>query len=514
MKKFVFLTAIFAVLVLTLCIVNAQGALLISTNSIDVTSNHDYSETLTLNNTGPYNITNINLTLTPISGFSIDPISQINLSVNETKSVSFILHVGDLLANDYSITINANGLPISNSSTFIVTVQESYCSDGSQGNYITKLTIDSDTDFSVGDTIDITTTTKANRDLDIVIEAQLWDVTTQEELDSTDASDSLNKNEDQDTDLTLTIPYDIEESDDIQLRVKAYEDGHESTQCYEKTKSLDITRESHKISIDQFNLDNDNLQCGEDLSGYVKIANVGRHDEDSITVSVKSTALNLSFSKDIDTLDKGDTDKIPFDFTIPTTIKEGSYTLIAEVSYSDTERSSKTIQISGNCFAPQPGVSLNVQPTSSSFSNETSTFLITVTNTGNVAESYTVSVDGYQSWATLVESPTNIGSLNAGATGTSQFMLHVNNGVSGTQTLNVKVSFAGTEKTQPVQVSISQVTQPAGSTSQLWFEIKHNLGWFILIIVLIIVVIVLIVLLSRKPRREVQPLRRNNKRKK
>ena len=510
---------IFSLLLVTnLCF--AQASLVLTTSSITAYQNTDKPVSVTLQNTDPANnITNISLTSIMPSGFSVNGgFSQSNfqLNANQSVTVTFTLHVGDISPNDYSIQINASGLqnnnlsiPISTSSTFTVTVQEAYCSNGPQGNYITRLVIDSDTEFNVGDSVDLTANVKADRDLDIIVEAQLWDATTQEELDSTDDSVSLNKNEESDDiNLNLTIPLDVSTSDDIQLRVKAYEDGHESSQCYEKVRLLDITRESHKLMIDQINLNNENIQCSGDLSGYVKIANVGNHKESDITVTIKSTALNLSLVKNIDSLDKADTEKVSFAFTIPTTAKEGVYNLEILVDYSaDTiDDYSSDIIIAGNCIVLKPDASVTVSQQGTGEVGQNSLSKITVINTGTTSTTYNIGISDYQNWAELVNLAPQTVTLSPGEKADIYLTLKPNSNAGSVNTFYVQVVFGENVKTGMGSMQVNKKASAGTFFSDLWDAIVKNLALAIINLILIIaVIILLIVALTRRSKKKEEP---------
>ncbi|MCX6742029.1 MAG: putative S-layer protein [Candidatus Pacearchaeota archaeon] len=499
----IFSAFIFSFFILSLAC--AQADLLISDNSgpLTVYQNGDISGYLTLynNGTGWVNNTMISASNLPSNTHINFNQNNISLASGANLTVDFNISADDSAQlGTKTVTINAG----STSFSFNLTVQEAYCSKGINKDHITHFDVDADNDFYVGDTINIDIDLETNDDVDIIVEAQLWDATDNEEIDSNDTDISLDDESDTVT-LLIKIPTDINEDHDIQLRVKAYEYDNEDKECREYIDNLDITRESHKLIIDQINLNNENIQCGGDLSGYVKIVNVGNHKESDITVTVKNTALNLSLVKNIDSLDKTDTEKVTFTLTVPTTAKEGVYNLEVLVDYSeDTIKDySSDFTVAGNCVVQKPDVAITVSQQGTGEVGQNGLSKITVINTGTTSTTYNISISDYQNWAELVNLAPQTVTLSPGEKADIYLTLRPNSNAGSVNTFYVQVVFGENVKTGMGSMQVNKKASAGTFFSDLWNAIVKNLALAIINLILIIaVIILLIVALTRRLRKK------------
>jgi len=95
--------------------------------------------------------------------------------------------------------------------------------------------------------------------------------------------------------------------------------------------SLKVDKEKYEISIKEFSLNPQSLTCGgsRDVSGSIQVKNTGSKDDDEVKVEIKSDALGLNkVFEDLD-LEETDTTRKTFSFTVPESVKQGSYAVIA-----------------------------------------------------------------------------------------------------------------------------------------------------------------------------------------
>lgn len=513
MKKniltFVFLTAIFSVLVLTF----AFADLTVTERSGDLTifREENVSGYFILNNTGTADITNINFTTSALpSGVTIinfDPATIPTLAPNTPTRVNFTLRASsgaDL--GEETVTITASNITLSRSFSFDLNVKQNYCENGNRGD---KLRIDvsepdNGDDFYPGETITVSLNVE-NRDndaVDFVIETELFDLTDGESIEDASLDDGLDEDEDNDYDLEIKAPYSIDPSHDYVINVKVYEDGSEEDECRQDSISIELKKRTHDIVVDKKSFSSI-LSCGAPLGLTLKVANAGKEDEEDVKVIVSNTALNLNsqLTKDID---EGDYENYYFNDILPI-VAPGNYTLDIKIDYEyDTVYDTVSIQLGPGCVSQRKDVSLSILQQGTAAVGQDAIIKATVTNTGTARTRYTISVSDYTNWGSLVRiEPTSL-DLDAGQSSDVFITFRPNENASSINSFKIKAAFDTSSKSQDASLTLAskQTTIPSSFFEQLSFELKRNPGLFILNIVLVIIVIVLIVIAAR-PRRHV-----------
>ncbi|MCG2718551.1 MAG: putative S-layer protein [Nanoarchaeota archaeon] len=282
--------------------------------------------------------------------------------------------------------------------------------------------IDDDEDFYPGDNIEIEVDVEneGEEDLeDIEVEAVLYDITDGKRLDVV-KSDSFDLDEDEsedNIDLILEIPTDVDMGNKFIVFISVYEDGNDEEQCDWKFEdNLDFKRKKHDISIDKIVLSPSTAKAGETVDVKVDVENVGDRDEEDVYVKVKNGEMDIEVKSelfDIDAYESGDDDEytVTLSFTVPEDAEEGNYDLEIYVYDEDDE----------NYDSGEEFITIFVEGTSTTTTTTTTTGTATIstegtpteieagdsfsipvklTNTDDEDKTYTVTVSNIGDWAT------------------------------------------------------------------------------------------------------------------
>jgi len=309
------------------------------------------------------------------------------------------------------------------------------------------------------------------------------------------------------------------------LKIKAYSDDLGETQvCIDHSSDLadsDFGSSTYyaEIKIDKEN-DKDKMviideaafpvpiiaSCGDEVTFDVNVWNIGDKDfEDQIMVSLYNKELGIDLKEvSYRDLDAGDRAEVSFIFDVPTGIEEKQYKLYMRTYYdydegkgsyeNDYDKVSDDIfnidlKVEGNCAVAKAILSANLE--SGGKSGGELVVKATITNSGSESTIYLINVEGYDSWASLVDIKPNTLILDAGKSAEVLITFNVDRDVSGDQLFNIKVLSGGeTVMTQPVSVPIEKSL--LGSKDLLTALIVA------ISIVLILIIIVLAVKVARK----------------
>ena len=382
-----------------------------------------------------------------------------------------------------------------------------YCEYGEQGSGL-DLTLnnpDNGDDFDIGDEIEVRVKVenKANKDLDVVVEAELYDIDDEDKIVDDDYSFELKEDDTDSVTLKLKIPSTVDEDHDFVVKVKAYEDGNEDDQCKEDSVDVDIKRKSHEITIRDVSLSTDTAACGDSFNLYLSIENNGAHDED-VKITIYSSVLEINFNRTL-VLDEGDDYSTSLSFAVPKDIQEGNYLIDIKVYYDyydnvyhETSSDDLQLTVKGNCPPPaMSDVSISVSQTGDVFANYDFSVKVSITNTGNIETKYSVDVSEYEEWASLKKiNPEEI-TLSPGSTGYVYVTLKPNADSYGTYDFVVKVNYDNKIKEQSVSIDVKRRSEAAAAWDKFWFEARRYWGWALFNLALIIAIVVLVIYIIR-----------------
>jgi hypothetical protein len=401
---------------------------------------------------------------------SITGVKEIAPDASITLTISADLPSGiDLATYDSDITITSDLYPSLNEVIdFKVKVEPEICSEGRKsddkdintpdnGNLRIKINEpDKNDDIQVGDdlNIEVNVDNKDDQDMDVVVEAILYNLDQDEEIATVDSSSKeIKDGKDEDFDLEMTIPSsnDLDEDDQIVLYVKAYEDGDEDINCNYDSVELDFKRESHQVVVEKFTISPSSVSCNELVNFVVGVENTGKKDQEDVEIRVTHPELGLDLVSnrfDLDKFDKSSNDASKsFSFLIPKNAAEKSYAIQAEVFFRNRDESnSATEQLtilncnSGSGSLGTSGTSGDATLLQSSFSITPGRIFaipVSLQNSGSGSATYQVQVNTQGGWASPVNEQST---LNSGqSTTVFAYLTPVGNLETGSYTASVTV---------------------------------------------------------------------------
>jgi len=225
---------------------------------------------------------------------------------------------------------------------FEVVVEPKTCKDGIIGRLSIKdLEVDDD-DLEIGESIelDLTVKNRYDNDLDVVVEAMLYNLDSDEKIiDWTEVgSQNIDEDEEEDFSLDLKIPLDNEDikaGDTYILYVKAFEDGDEDDHCDSDNIEIEIDRDDDAVMVSKFTITPTTVSVGNIVSFTVSVLNIGNDDQDDVYIQIIDPELGLdlkSINFDLDKYSKSDNDMTKtFTFTVPEDAEAKEYQIKAAV---------------------------------------------------------------------------------------------------------------------------------------------------------------------------------------
>lgn len=377
-----------------------------------------------------------------------------------------------------------------------------YCSEGEQGDLTATIEEPEEDDtINAGENVSIRVevTNDYSDQLDIIVKAQLYDLDEDDDVVTVTKETAIDEDSTKTITLYLKAPSTVDPNNDFIIRVKAYEDGNEDNQCSEDYVNIDVEKKEHSVVINDFSLSPTNVNCGGTFNANVDISNEGSNPED-VRITIKNSELKIDFLDGL-LLDEGEDYQDSFIFAVPKDVSEKIYNIEMRVYYGEDYElftsAIKPLKVEGNCFVEQKDASLNLQQVSDAFIGKEFTVKLTITNTGNVATTYTISASDYELWATLTRiEPENL-TIENGSSGYAYIILAPLENATGNQSFKVKVSFGAISKEQTITVDIRKESAAANWLEQLSFELQRNWQWFIVDALLIAAIIVLTIFLIR-----------------
>lgn len=286
---------------------------------------------------------------TPLASLDVGQSTDITIKADVDRNFEIGKVTGDL---EVSTTQGNFALPVE------IDVKPNVCEFGDVGSL--SVDIDepgSNDDFDVGDTFDVEIKVENNHDndLDIKVEAVLYDTDDNEKIDSYKSKtvDVDKKGEDDDEytfKFSLTVDNDADSGNDFKIYVKAYEDDDEDKHCAMDDISVDVKRADDKLIVNSFTLNPISASCGSLVEGVLSLENIGSNDQD-VTVTVKNSLLGLNQLVDSFTLksDKDENDRISrFTFTVPNNAENKQYDIEVNADYSGlTAYGTASLQVFG-----------------------------------------------------------------------------------------------------------------------------------------------------------------------
>ncbi len=457
-----------------------------------------------------------------IISFTLNPSQVENLALGEDAEieVSYLEFPEDFELGTHEIPIEIKGVGPNSSLDLAETlkVESEWCEAGTRGNIrirnLDDLTSDDEWEWTPLDevTIEVEIENNGDEDLEIVVQMDLYDTEEKEFIgidEGNDVEEDLEVEEGRRevVEFTIKVPVEVQDSRTrYVLYVKAFEDGDEDLRCGERTQEIEIERSSREFKVEKVEFP-EFVSCGDIANVNLWLANIGRSDEDRVRLTARNANLGFEESREIRNFDFDDRpEQLSFSILIPDNVEEGSYPITFDIFYDYDRRDdeydrdisnffTKILLVQGNCLEEENlDAAIFATLESDAVAGEEMTVQVTVTNTGNRETTYTLSVNGFEDWASGLRVSENALTLDVGKSDDILVYLTPNEDASGENEFVIATTFDSESKEQRVIVNIEEsetgIDLDLGFLSQNWYL------WVIIAINVILIVVIIIVALS------------------
>lgn len=387
------------------------------------------------------------------------------------------------------------------------------CDEGKQGSdfEIEIRNPDDGDDFIPGDTLsmEVKVENKANDDLDVEVEATLYNTDTGDKEKVERVEGSIDEDETETFSFDFEIPTDLDEDDTYELFVQVHEDGNEDDSCDYESVEIDFDREDQDAVLSDTSVSPEvGLVCGDEYRVSLVATSTGADNIEDLYVELQDGDLDVQDNSD--TIDLGDFDdsdneeKVSFDLTLPSEIAEGDYSLEA-ILYDKNGKTldSELITVSVSSCTKEDAAGDLTLDISEDYSVEGSelTLNMIVSNTGEEDKTISITVEDV-SWAETTGTE-YLELLQAGDEAHAYVYLSLDDTTEGKHDIQITVSDdAENEVTEIVTVDFGEAAVEEDSffdDVNTWFAEKTPGSFWILVdIILIVLALVFLRMLFSK----------------
>lgn len=420
---------------------------------------------------------------------------------------------------EHALTFTAKDTPTSTvtdsvNGTMTIDVFPQLCEKGKVGNdvEITDLDLD-ESEYMIGDDIalDVDVKNKASKDLDINVEAFLWDVKEEDNIDDFD-SDTMNINDgDTDTfeaDFTVPFDNDLDEDGDFVILVKAYEDGDEDRNCDVRRINVDITRDNNDVIVRDVTVNPSVAEPGQNVEFSIEVLNAGSKDQNDVAIEVINTQLGVNLKSNVFDIERaGDSDDQTERFTvkIPENAQARDYSFTIRVLDEDGDVYDRGEEFVTLTVAGQAKPTAELELVQSNFevnAGSSANLLVTVRNTGTSVATYVIDVTPTGGWTNTISQIVSVEGdsesqvtiplsvKSDAATGSYTALVELK---SGSETLATKNVVVTVKSTGLEPVTGGTVFTPRASSTNI-----STVFWIIADVALVVVIAYFLTLLFRK----------------
>ena len=498
----------------------------------------DTKATITIENTGNDQLSNINLNIVEVNDITFQAnVAEFNIlgplqggesrDVDITVSASDSLDLGKQIAT-FTVTFGTT------SQEGTITIEQDYCELGEQGSWISIKKVDDEKKDN-----DNEWEWKPLDDIEIIIKLEnagyddktkgkieygLYDSNDNDFLIEEEIDFSIKEDEEEEYTIEFTIdPKDLSDDtgdNDYVFYVKVYDDddADEETQCKQFTQDVEIKRNADEITLEPAEIIiPSEPECGSQIELITELINIGTEDQDDISVSLYNSELGINILKDIGNIDVAKGEDVKFAFTIPADAEAKLYDFeitifdedgdVYELEDHDGDDNDakfyRSINIKGNCIVA-PQASVNAVLDSDAKSGKLLTIKSTIKNTGSEQETYTLEAADYNTWANLRDINPKVIVLEAGESADVTYKLNVNKDVSGSQTFNIVVKTGDSEKESMKQLVSVTIEESKGFSfpGLTGNSVEGENNWYLwgiglLNVILIVIIIIVAVRVAR-----------------
>ncbi len=514
-----------------LSIIITREATLSITKTQELTSERD--GIISVANTGNVQLSNIELSSSGDFTVSFSQ-NNINLLPGNSLNVNVIRgNITDLKFGANSVTIIAKDLNENVSSNSVsFSIGSGFCKSGEKGELnINDVNIESDGEdedvWKPLDTITIDVEIENDGDeeiQDVIVKLGLFDSNGNDFADDLDFENEdeekidlgdLDDGDEETVTFKFTIPADFDEKGDFKLAIKAYSDDEgENQQCTDRSSDLsdnlfediEIEREDDEgklIAFDNIKAEPSEVLCGDSVKITTDVFNLGDDEQDQVKVNLINNKLGIDLSREIkEDLSEGDKKEVNFEFIIPKTSTDGSYTfdLSAEYDYrrgtyreSSDDTTPVILKVFG-CGAITDGrdkqVSIAASLESEAKAGQELVVKTVITNLGADQRDFAVTASGYENWAKLDSISDRLINLKSGESKEVIVRLNVNSDAEGEKSFIMEARSGDKLETREIAVNIESGQRPGLGGLNLG---GNSLVWIIGIINVILIILIIVV---------------------
>lgn len=514
--------------VLTLVLLSSFASAALTVVDKTITNANDNTVTITITNTGTTALTAISLTDTGDFDIDTESIAPFDLIAGNstTKAINTVTDLKTLDLGTHEVTITATSGSVSDTGTLTFDNNE-FCENDNPNSNI-RITIedvtnkginnkDVSTKFGDDNTwyplenieIEVKIENRGNDDIDnIDVEWGLYNPRTNEWLIE-DSEKSFDLRDDDDETLTIKLALDenVDEIEDGQytfyVRATGDDSNTDKTICASDSEKTDVVLEKDLVVLNNIKLQ-ESAQCGSSSQITADVWNIGDRDQDSVSVRVQITDLNISQNIDVGDINSLDKEKLEATLEIPEDADAKTYALKFNV-YDEDNNIYETddqdsvfevpFKIEGTCGTPLPKATISATLESEAKAGKELAVKATITNTGTELVTYTISAANYAGWASSATIDQETIALAKGQSKDVLIKFNVNKDAEGEQLFDLRVLSNGeVVLSQPVSLTIEKAGFSFGITgaaigSGNWYLWGIGALNIILVIVIIIVAI-------------------------
>jgi uncharacterized membrane protein len=274
--------------------------------------------------------------------------------------------------------------------------------------------------------------------------------------------------------------------------------------------TLKIEPEEHNMLIkDVIFSPSSTVVAGRSLLTTVYFKNIGNDDEeDGIKVSIDVPAIGVSAVDYVDSLDEEEaTSSEELWVVVPKCTPAGEYDATVTVSFKDGDKAVSTTESikvledanDKSCAAPEAAapektviaVAGDVQDVTQG--EGVALYPLTLTNSGKESKTYVIAVDGYQDWAKISVSPSNVVVVEPNdAKAVYAYVTALENAVPGQHMFSLTVK-SGSETLKEIPLKANVVEAVKSQPASKWGAVKKALEIGLIILIVLLVILGLVI---------------------
>jgi uncharacterized membrane protein len=286
-------------------------------------------------------------------------------------------------------------------------------------------------------------------------------------------------------DFSIRLPSDLKDGEYILQVMLSNADRESLIEEYD----IEIARAEDLLAIDDVVFYDDLFaQPGEALYSIVRVENMGDDDQESVKVTMSVPALGIKTSDYMDKIEAEDSEtSTELYVRVPMNARAGQYDVEIEVEYDKGYESVSefytltVVEAESKPVVEEPKtlVSAAIEPQTIKVGS-TGVYPITISNLGNSAKTYTITIQSAADWGTFKVSPSNLLLLESKEAKTAYLYVTPNANADETNLFVVEINDGTESKQVALQADVS--AQETGG-----FRRALEIGLIVLVVLLVIV---------------------------